>query len=388
MQSHKEKKTRIWLPIALFACFSLAAMLGFIVFGSPENEVPDLLGLNVEDARSKAESRGFMLVIESMQSAGYPEDTVISQDPEPGTKAGDHKEIAVIISRNDQDGFVVMPNVLGMTEEEARAQLGQLEIQVSISYKQSVSYKAGAVIDQDPRGGDEIRVGSSVALTVAEERPTSSGGCIVCLDPGHADTPSHIDEETGLNTMDWASEPEIQIVYDIALRARDLLEARGVRVIMTKQSIYDPVDLKQRAVIANQAGANLILHIHTDPGISAPSTFYPGGGESGWKGNTESGRKVYIDPQVQRESERLAKVFHAAMASYMQVRYGVSGGGVIVENRGATGTGNYGPILSYDIWSKVPTFTIENNQSFADAHRQEIAEGIVEGIVACLGDPR
>ncbi|MDY6796625.1 MAG: N-acetylmuramoyl-L-alanine amidase [Actinomycetota bacterium] len=212
------------------------------------------------------------------------------------------------------------------------------------------------------------------------------GGYVVCLDPGHANTPSHIDEETGLNTQDWVNEPEIQIVYDISLKAKQLLEERGVEVVMTKQSVYDPVDLKQRAVKANEAGAALILHIHTDPGISRPTTFYPGAGDYGWKANSDSGRRAYIDCGVQQESEHLAGIFHAAMASYMLSSTGIPDGGLIMENRGSTGTGNYGPIFSFDIWSQDPTFTIENNQAFADANRQQVAAGLVEGVLACLND--
>lgn len=214
--------------------------------------------------------------------------------------------------------------------------------------------------------------------------PVSTASGLVCLDPGHADTAYEIDPETGLNTMDWPNEPEIEIVWDIAVRASAILQARGVDVILTKNSAYDPVSLKQRAMIANSAGASLIVHIHTDPGISSPTTFYPGAAPYNWKANSDSGRTAYISSAVQQASEGLAGVFHSAMAAYLAGSLGVGGGGMAMENRGSTGTGNYGPILSYDVWSWIPTFTLENNESFADSHRQAVAQSIAEGVIACL----
>ncbi|MBC7230509.1 MAG: N-acetylmuramoyl-L-alanine amidase [Actinobacteria bacterium] len=210
------------------------------------------------------------------------------------------------------------------------------------------------------------------------------GRPVVCLDPGHAATPSEIDPETGINTQDWINEPEIGIVFDIAVRARDILEARGVRVVMTKASAYDPVNLRQRAVIANQARARMIVHIHCDPGLPSPTTFYPGPPPYDWKANTDTGRTARIDPAVQAASEAAAKRFHAGMIAYLRNAAGTGDGGTVIENRGTTGTGNYGPIFSYDIWSEVPTFTLENNLAFADAHRQEIAEAIAAGILSSL----
>ncbi|RJP35663.1 MAG: N-acetylmuramoyl-L-alanine amidase, partial [Actinobacteria bacterium] len=210
------------------------------------------------------------------------------------------------------------------------------------------------------------------------------GGCVVCLDPGHADTPYEIDPETCLNTQDWINEPEMGIVFDIALRTKAILEAEGIAVVMTKNSLYDAVNLKQRAVIANQAHARMIVHIHADPGIAGATTFYPGPAPYNWKANSDSGRTAYIDPSVQAQSEAAARRFHAAMAAHMRQATGVGDGGTVVENRGATGTGNYGPIFSYDIWSEVPTFTLENNLGIADTYRQEIAESIAAGIIAAL----
>ncbi len=244
--------------------------------------------------------------------------------------------------------------------------------------------------------GDDIAHDFSMAVTctngqdIVVERPLYFNyggplpGFVVCLDPGHADTASQLDPDTGLNTQDWANQPEMDIVYDIAVRARALLEQDGVSVVMTKTSVDDPVDLKQRAEIANNAGAVLILHIHTDPGISGPTTYFPGAAPNDWKANSASGRTAYIAPAVQQASEHLAAIFQPAMSSSLAGLSGASGGGLVMENRGDTGTGNYGPLLSYDVWSGVPTFTLENNQAFADTHRQAVAQSIADGVLACL----
>ncbi len=255
-----------------------------------------------------------------------------------------------------------------------------------------------SVVASDDAGGAALAPATSADASAAETAspapapdpepapapsPSTSAG-LVCLDPGHADTPYEIDPETGLNTSDWANEPEIEIVWDIANRAAAILSARGVDVVLTKSSCYEPVSLKQRAAIANASGASLIVHIHTDPGISAATTFYPGAEPYNWKANSDSGRTAYISPEVQQASAGQAAVFHAAMAAYLAASLGVGDGGLAMENRGSTGTGNYGPLLSYDVWSWVPTFTVENNQSFADSHRQAVAQSIAEGAIACL----
>ncbi|MHB8781732.1 MAG: N-acetylmuramoyl-L-alanine amidase family protein [Candidatus Geothermincolia bacterium] len=211
--------------------------------------------------------------------------------------------------------------------------------------------------------------------------PEATG--IVCLDPGHASTPYEIDPETGLNTSDWANEPEITIVWDIACRTAALLEGSGVQVVLTKSGAYDPVNLKQRALIANRSGAAMIVHIHTDPGISSATTFYPGAAPYDWKANSDSGRTAHIAPGVQQASASAAAAFHQGMSSSLAAA-GIAAGGLRMENRGSTGTGNYGPLLSYDVWSAVPTFTLENNQAFADAHREAVARAIAAGILAAL----
>jgi N-acetylmuramoyl-L-alanine amidase len=79
---------------------------------------------------------------------------------------------------------------------------------------------------------------------------------VVAIDPGHGG-PDRGTENPRLGLM------EKTFTLDTALRLRKVLEARGYRVVLTRDS--DPpakIELQIRALIANQAGADLFVSIH------------------------------------------------------------------------------------------------------------------------------
>lgn len=77
---------------------------------------------------------------------------------------------------------------------------------------------------------------------------------VIVLDPGHggADNGTQ-NEKLGLK--------EKTFTLDVALRLKRLLEIRGYKVILTRDS-DERVDLIDRSLIANRAGADLFLSIH------------------------------------------------------------------------------------------------------------------------------
>lgn len=77
---------------------------------------------------------------------------------------------------------------------------------------------------------------------------------VIVLDPGHggADNGTQ-NEKLGLK--------EKTFTLDVALRLKRLLEIRGYKVVLTRDS-DERVDLVERSLIANRAGADLFLSIH------------------------------------------------------------------------------------------------------------------------------
>jgi N-acetylmuramoyl-L-alanine amidase len=109
---------------------------------------------------------------------------------------------------------------------------------------------------------------------------------VVVLDPGHnganAANPGEINRQVPAgrgrvkpcNTTGTATNagyPEHAFTWDVAVRVRDLLTARGVRVVLTRpddDGVGPCVD--RRAAIGNESGAAAVVSIHAD-GSTNPS---------------------------------------------------------------------------------------------------------------------
>lgn len=88
----------------------------------------------------------------------------------------------------------------------------------------------------------------------------------ICLDPGH---PS----EVGNGTKGKRS-TELQVVWDMALEVRARLVKQGVRVVLTKSEPDQFVRNRDRARIANESKADLLLRLHCDATSGSGLTVY------------------------------------------------------------------------------------------------------------------
>jgi N-acetylmuramoyl-L-alanine amidase len=90
----------------------------------------------------------------------------------------------------------------------------------------------------------------------------------ICIDPGH---PSEVGRgATGKKISEMA------VAWKTAVALKPMLEKAGYRVVLTKTSEKQYVSNRDRARIANQSGANLLLRLHGDAGPkSGFSSYYP-----------------------------------------------------------------------------------------------------------------
>jgi len=82
---------------------------------------------------------------------------------------------------------------------------------------------------------------------------------VVCLDPGHGvNTPGKRSPDGTLREYEFAG--------DVAARAKRLLEAHGLKVVLTRPCTADAKDvsLSKRVQVANDAGAAVFVSIHSN----------------------------------------------------------------------------------------------------------------------------
>lgn len=99
----------------------------------------------------------------------------------------------------------------------------------------------------------------------------------VVIDPGHGGPDPGAVGIGGLRETD--------VVLDVSLQVAQLLQARGVQVLLTRTSEVD-VDLPPRVSLANSSGAQAFVSIHANalslarPDVNGIETFYYEGGRS------------------------------------------------------------------------------------------------------------
>ncbi|MDD3401799.1 MAG: N-acetylmuramoyl-L-alanine amidase [Hespellia sp.] len=217
-----------------------------------------------------------------------------------------------------------------------------------------------------------------------EKEQRQSNGILIALDPGHqgekvdisglepnapGSAEMKLKASTGTSGT-YTGIPEYQLTLDISLMVRDELEAQGYSVIMTREDNDTAISNVERAMLANDAAADVMIRIHAN-GIEDASV-------NGALALVSSASNPYVG-QLYEESSRLAA---AILDSYCESS-GMKNTG-IQENDTMTGIN----------WSRIPVMILEmgfmtndgDDLKMADvACRVKMVDGIVNGINLYFG---
>jgi len=217
--------------------------------------------------------------------------------------------------------------------------------------------------------------------------PATSATITVVLDPGHnganAAHPAEINRPvpngrggtkacntTGTSTDDGY--PEHAFTWDIALRVRDALTARGVQVVLTRpdNAGVGPC-VNDRAAIANRAGADAMVSLHADGAAPSGRGFHV----------------AYSDPPVNDSQGPPSVALAEALAGALR-RDGFSAAGYI----GSNGLDSRSDIAGLNL-AEIPAALVEcaNMRNPEEATlvstpdgRDRYAAAIADGIMAWL----
>jgi N-acetylmuramoyl-L-alanine amidase len=326
---------------------------------------------------------GVSLLLRQSASAVVPEDGAY----EATATLGADETMSVLTTRSP-DVLVEVPSVVGLQISEAEMMLGAVGLAVRRMPTPPGEETSGSVLAQSPPAGERVTGDTPIVLVYADPaacRPdvaslVADAEFVVCIDPGHQLVANAGTEPLGPGSTEM--KPKVsggavgvvtkQTEYDLALalslKIKERLESNGVRVVLTRVSNSVNITNAQRALVANESGADLFLRVHADTHTNADirgvATLYP-------SGNT------WVAP-IEAASFKAAQMVHAEL----------------LASSGATDRGivKRSDIVGFN-WATVPSILVEagfmtnpmDDKALADpAYQDKLADGIARGVLAYL----
>lgn len=205
---------RTWIIIGAVVLIALLGA-GYYFFLTPRDKVvPDLRGLSVIQAGQALDRLDLDSKILLQESNEVAAGTVMGQAPLPGIVVG--KGTTVILTVAKAATNVTVPNVVGLSETQAKSQLDTEGLQLGeITSEDSDTEAPGTVLSQDPVAGTLVPGGVSVSLTVAISGGPSIVPNVACYSADRAAT--------------VLAEADLQMTV-AGVEANDLCPATGIRV--------------------------------------------------------------------------------------------------------------------------------------------------------------
>jgi serine/threonine-protein kinase len=154
--------------------FAFGQQLGVFEEQTKKVAVPDVVDLPVQDAEDAILEAGLKFTISNDQSTTQPEGTVVSQSPAGGEQA--EKGSTVILNVSVGVGEAVLPDVKGLSEQEARALLkkeGFENVRAPI-LEDSEEQEPGKVIRTMPDPGQSYPKDTEITLFIAKMPETTT----------------------------------------------------------------------------------------------------------------------------------------------------------------------------------------------------------------------
>jgi len=134
--------------------------------GQRELQIPTLEGNTLRAGRIELLRAG--LQVGEVSGVNMPDsaDTVLVQNPKPGTGAATPR-VDLLVSQGPRESAYVMPHLTGLNENDAQHRLDVAGLRRKVNYVSAPQWPRGAVIDQTPLAGTRIATSSTIELTVA-----------------------------------------------------------------------------------------------------------------------------------------------------------------------------------------------------------------------------
>lgn len=145
--------------------------------------VPDVSGLNQEQAEQEITDAGFVPTVVQQSDDTVPAGQVISTSPGANEEAKKGSTVTIYLSTGSRNlsTLTSVPNVVGMTRSQAEQELANFDLTASFTEVDSTQ-PAGRVISQNYDEGTRVAEGTTVTLEVSSgNAPQRTANCSVSV---------------------------------------------------------------------------------------------------------------------------------------------------------------------------------------------------------------
>jgi len=178
------KKIRPHLATIIMAAFMVAFLVLSIFYsykyyndkttGYAMVSVPPVENIPAENAKEIFALFNLNLIVkDEIYNSEIPEGFIIEQTPEHGKNVPAGSDIEVIISKGQEITYILTPNLVGLSQEDASGILEDLGLVMeNTSEEYSSTFKENLIMDQKPEFNERIKPGGSVNITVSKGEDT------------------------------------------------------------------------------------------------------------------------------------------------------------------------------------------------------------------------
>lgn len=158
-----------YILLGAFIVFLLAFVWAFLSFGNfwsnATVDVPNVVGKQVTVAKHILEENHLRVSVSEVSNPDVPAGQVISQSPEANEQVKEQRTVHLVVSKGVGD--ITMPDITGMTLDQARSRLKNLGLVIGkISAGTDDSKEDGVILMQSPPGDSKVTKGATVDVTV------------------------------------------------------------------------------------------------------------------------------------------------------------------------------------------------------------------------------
>jgi serine/threonine-protein kinase len=170
----EDRKRNWWLWGLLVAAIVIGLLIGWALSRDTSTDVPNVTNKQVEFAIAQLERNGFSVGDQKYVNRAVPRNTVLEQDPLPGSADEDCSFLTFFCSKPSVDltvsagpGSGDVPSTAGLSQEEATEKLEEAGFEAGVERVNSKTVEEGLVVRSEPGGGTTATKGSTVTLFVS-----------------------------------------------------------------------------------------------------------------------------------------------------------------------------------------------------------------------------